>query len=170
MWFNMKFFFIVKALAALLTCFLPMQHSSDTQHMSTTLSAPDSDAQTIEFLHARHEQECAARIKWCIDQGLTPASEHVHLAPGTDSNFMFGVPPWLPTGEVNPAGVPYARPSDGILDKSRQLQDYTSKNSKSQAELPQPKKLPTTLKQKRLAEAANGCLRLDVVWSAGAKH
>lgn len=121
--------------------------------------------QTLDERRALHEQECAARIRWCLEQGLTPASEHVHRAPGNNANFMFGVPPWLPNGTVNPAGVPYGRPEDCVVEKSRQLPDYTSKDWKKTKKEPASHETPLTCKQKKLLQAAKGCVRLDVAWT-----
>lgn len=53
----------------------------------------------------RHEREHMRRLAWCIQQGRTPAHEHVHEAPGDDTQFVYGVPPWHSDGSVNPAGV-----------------------------------------------------------------
>lgn len=35
-----------------------------------------------------HEQEVRSRLSWCLQQGLAPAHDHVHKAPGCDQNFM----------------------------------------------------------------------------------
>jgi hypothetical protein len=143
---------------------------------------------------ALHEQEVSARLAWCLEHGLTPAAEHVHRAPGNDANFMFGVPPWLPDGSVNPRGVPFGRPEDRFLDKERQLEDYSAFGwscHKCKARVraaPRefsgavepldwwwctPCKLahaakdaPKTAMQKKLALAAKGCRRLDAAWAA----
>ena len=125
---------------------------------------PNCDEQTLEYRRALHEQECAARIRWCLQQGMTPASEHVHRAPGNDANFMFGVPPWMPDGAVNPAGVPYGRPEDCVVDKSRQLPDYASKDSQKKEDKASHAVVPMTCQQKKLAQAAKGCMRLDEAW------
>ncbi len=37
-----------------------------------------------------HQQEVRERLNWCLLRGLTPASEHVHRAPGNDANFLLG--------------------------------------------------------------------------------
>lgn len=54
----------------------------------------------------RHEREILRRMAWCIHNDKTPANEHLHLAPGDDSNFFYGVPPWNPDGTPNAAGIP----------------------------------------------------------------
>ena len=36
----------------------------------------------------RHEEEMLKRIRWCLDNHHLPAHDHVHLAPGDDSQFM----------------------------------------------------------------------------------
>ena len=46
------------------------------------------DSAKIDILRAQHENETFDRIRWCLDHNLTPAHEHVHLAPGDDSKFM----------------------------------------------------------------------------------
>jgi len=53
----------------------------------------------------RHEREHTRRLAWCIRNNLLPAYEHVHKAPGDDSQFVYGVAPWHADGSVNPAGV-----------------------------------------------------------------
>ncbi len=56
----------------------------------------------------RHDDECYARVMWCLKQGpdFHPAHEHKHRAPGDNLVFFFGIPPWNPDGSVNPSGVP----------------------------------------------------------------
>lgn len=53
----------------------------------------------------RHEDEVSHRIAYCIKNNQVPAWDFVHLAPGDDSNFVYGVPPWHKDGSVNPQGV-----------------------------------------------------------------
>lgn len=53
----------------------------------------------------RHEREHTRRLAWCVREGRVPAHEHVHEAPGDDSQFVYGVPPWNADGTPNPAGV-----------------------------------------------------------------
>ena len=62
----------------------------------------------------RHEREVARRLAWCVREGRVPAHEHKHLAPGDDSQFVYGVPPWTPDGAPNPAGI-YFSPEDPLL-------------------------------------------------------
>ena len=50
-----------------------------------------SDPVVFDRLRERHDAEIAARHRWCLDNGLTPAHDHVHLAPGRDDNFMVRV-------------------------------------------------------------------------------
>lgn len=143
---------------------------------------------------ALHEQEVGERLAWCLERGLTPAAEHVHRAPGDDARFMFGVPPWLPDGSANPRGVPFGRPEDLRLAKERQLEDYSAAGwecrrcSAQVRSAPREwscrsaepvdwwwckacklahaaKDAPKTAAQKKLAEAAKGCRRLDVAWA-----
>lgn len=40
-----------------------------------------------------HEQEVQERLSWCLRHALTPAHEHIHLAPGNNTNFMVRDPP-----------------------------------------------------------------------------
>lgn len=35
-----------------------------------------------------HEQEVSVRLRWCMDHGLVPAHENIHLAPGSNEKFM----------------------------------------------------------------------------------
>ena len=63
---------------------------------------------------ARHEAEVGRRMAWCVGEGRVPANAHVHEAPGDDSQFVYGVPPWQPDGRPNPAGI-YFSPEDGAL-------------------------------------------------------
>ena len=46
------------------------------------------DPDVFDRLRERHDDEIAARLRWCLDNGLAPAHDHVHLAPGDDANFM----------------------------------------------------------------------------------
>lgn len=59
-----------------------------------------------------HEKEHFRRIAWCIQNGYTPAQENVHLAPGDDSKFVYGVPPWNEDGTPNPQGVYFSSTSE----------------------------------------------------------
>ena len=54
---------------------------------------------------ARHEAEHTRRLAWCVSHGRVPAHEHVHEAPGDDTQFVYGVPPWHPDGSPNPQGI-----------------------------------------------------------------
>jgi hypothetical protein len=72
----------------------------------------------------RHCNELNRRLRWCLEHGHTPAHNHVHLAPGDDSQFMFGVAPWHDDGSVNPPGVPMTVPE--AVDRKRLLVDYDS--------------------------------------------
>ena len=47
-----------------------------------------NDPDVFEERSRMHSEELARRLKWAIDQGLHPANEHVHKAPGDDSQFM----------------------------------------------------------------------------------
>jgi len=141
---------------------------------------------------ALHEEEVRARLAWCLENGLTPAAEHVHRAPGDDARFMFGVPPWLPDGSANPRGVPFGRPEDLRLAKERQLEDYSAPGWRcrkcdavvraaqrewscrsaepvdwwwcSACKLAHAASAPASAQAKKLALAAQGCRRLDVAW------
>ena len=64
---------------------------------ATTLPTPEA----IE----RHEKEVTRRMAWCIQNKKTPAHDFIHLAPGDDSEFVYGIAPWNPDGTVNPPGV-----------------------------------------------------------------
>ena len=39
-------------------------------------------------LRARHEDEILNRVRYCLDNHLHPAYEHLHKAPGDDKRFM----------------------------------------------------------------------------------
>lgn len=39
-------------------------------------------------LRARHEDEILNRVRYCLDNNLLPAYEHLHKAPGDDTRFM----------------------------------------------------------------------------------
>lgn len=60
----------------------------------------------------RHEREHTRRLAWCIKHNRIPAHDHVHEAPGDDSQFVYGVAPWFTDGSVNPAGVYYSPDTD----------------------------------------------------------
>ena len=139
-----------------------------------------------------HEQEVRERLNWCLLHGLTPASEHVHRAPGNDANFMFAEPPWLPDGSVNPRGVPFGRPDDAVLHKDKHLEDYSAAGwncRKCHARVhTTPREFSgtgepvdwwwcnacklrqrladnsMTSRQKKLAQSAKSCMRLDLFW------
>ena len=74
----------------------------------------------------RHSDEVSRRLRWCLDNNLWPAHDHVHQAPGDDGEFMFGVAPWHSDGTVNPPGVPCSVPP--AVDKSRLIADYDSRS------------------------------------------
>ena len=59
----------------------------------------------------RHGKEHMRRLAWCIKEGHKPAHDRVHLAPGDDSQFVYGVPPWHPDGSPNPQGIFFCPPS-----------------------------------------------------------
>lgn len=59
-----------------------------------------------------HEKEHFRRIAWCIQNEYIPAQENVHRAPGDDSKFVYGVPPWNKDGTPNPQGVYFSSTSD----------------------------------------------------------
>ena len=61
-----------------------------------------------EEQYCLHAREYTRRVQWCVEQGPAywPAQEHKHKAPGDDSNFCFGVPPWYADGSPNPLGIP----------------------------------------------------------------
>lgn len=67
-------------------------------------------AQSEEQL-VRHSDELFRRLRWCVDAGsdFWPANKHVHMAPGVDENFVFGVPPWFADGSPNTAAIPDAQ-------------------------------------------------------------
>ena len=56
----------------------------------STLTATPFESTTEEFhaLRATHEDEILNRVRWCLDHGMTPAYDHLHLAPGDDRRFM----------------------------------------------------------------------------------
>jgi len=64
----------------------------------------------------RHEREVVRRMAWCMKHGHVPAVEHVHLAPGDDTQFVYGVPPWTSEGEPNPPGI-YFTPECPVMRK-----------------------------------------------------
>jgi hypothetical protein len=59
----------------------------------------------------RHEREFARRLAWCIQNGKVPAYDYVYMAPGDDSQFVYGVPPWHADGTPNPQGIYFSPPS-----------------------------------------------------------
>ena len=59
----------------------------------TSVPGPPLDidwSNTILFdeIRARHEDESARRLRWCLDNNLLPAHDYIHKAPGDDSRFM----------------------------------------------------------------------------------
>ena len=80
---------------------------------STTLAMfhrmqTDKTCQIKAKMKQQHDDECMARIQWCLQNGPAywPAHENKHRAPGNDKNFYYGIPPWHADGTVNPKGVP----------------------------------------------------------------
>ena len=76
----------------------------------------------------RHNAECYARVLWCLHEGgpdFHPAHEHKHRAPGDNTAFFYGIPPWHPDGSVNPDGVPpnYG-PAEPLGKNFQFLDDY----------------------------------------------
>ena len=45
-------------------------------------------ADEYDALRARHEDEILNRVRYCLDNHLYPAYEHLHKAPGDDTRFM----------------------------------------------------------------------------------
>ena len=105
---------------------------------------------------------------------------------------QFGEPPWLADGSVNPNGVAYCRASDRVLAKEMHLDDYDTcgwacrkcgamvrvkprafegaiepvswwwcQACKGESAAVSAGK---TVKQKKAAQAASGCMRLDAGW------
>lgn len=60
-------------------------------HNATAATLLQLDAPAFEFLRLQHEDEMLCRIRWCVDNNLEPAHDHVHVAPGDDSKFMVSV-------------------------------------------------------------------------------
>lgn len=58
----------------------------------------------VAELVARHEAEVARRAQWCARQGLEPTMLNLAMAPGDDSQFVYGVKPWTASGEADPRG------------------------------------------------------------------
>lgn len=110
--------------------------------------------------------------------------------------LQFGESPWLADGSVNPSGVPYCRASDRVLAKEMHLDDYETRGfacrkcgamvritprafggakepvdwwwcRACQGEYAATASLKT-VKQKRAAQAASGCRRLEVAWGKAA--
>ena len=55
-------------------------------------------------LVARHEAEVARRTQWCVRHGLEPTMLNLAMAPGDDSQFVYGVKPWTVSGLADPRG------------------------------------------------------------------
>jgi len=69
------------------------QHDADINthnntHNITAASILQLDTHAFDSLRLQHEDEMISRVRWCLDNNLVPAHEHVHLAPGDDSKFM----------------------------------------------------------------------------------
>ena len=102
----------------------------------------------------QHENEMLHRIKWCLDQHLSPAHDCVHLSEGDDRQFMFGVCPWTRDGGIAKEGVPYGRQSNLTVAKEFQL-----------VELPKPSKPPEhvakpSIKIQKMMRAASGSRKI----------
>ena len=48
----------------------------------------DISNDAVNELRLRHEDETFKRLRWCLDNSMTPAHDYVHLAPGDDMMFM----------------------------------------------------------------------------------
>jgi len=57
-------------------------------HNITAASILHLDAPAFDSLRLQHEDEMILRVRWCLDNNLVPAHDHVHLAHGDDSKFM----------------------------------------------------------------------------------
>lgn len=68
---------------------------------------------------ATHELEIIRRLAWCVRNGKAPANQHLHLAPGDDENFFYGVPPWNPDGTPNAAGIPCTGQSAKEMEQAK---------------------------------------------------
>ena len=57
---------------------------------SSTLTPTPFQPTINEFdaLRTTHEDEILNRVRWCLDHGMEPAYDHLHLAPGDDRRFM----------------------------------------------------------------------------------
>ena len=77
----------------------------------------------------RHNAEYNARVQWCLKQGpaFWPASDNKHRAPGDDTKFVFGIPPWHPDGTPNPLGIPDNRVVEAVPKGFELPVDYDSK-------------------------------------------
>lgn len=81
--------------------------TADTDEIGRVLPGWGDEA-GWEALRVRHREEISRRRNWCCNEKLFPTEENLWRAPGDDTQFMFGVSPWMPdSGEPNPAGVPY---------------------------------------------------------------
>lgn len=105
-----------------------------------------------------HENEILERVKWCLDKNLLPAHDCLHLSSGNDSKFMFGIPPWLADGSINPHGVPYARTADGIVKRENQVCQY---EKRPQEESTDKQLLKLDVRGQKLRKAASGSRKID---------
>lgn len=65
------------------------QNDADiTMHNTTAATFLQLNAPDLNSLRLQHEDEMLSRIRWCLDNNLVPAHDHVHLAPGDNSKFM----------------------------------------------------------------------------------
>lgn len=107
--------------------------------------------------------------------------------------MQFAEPPWTVEGKINPRGVPFAYAADMTLDKDRQLEDYDARGFDCRkcgtvvritprqflgavepvdwwwckACRERTSEIPKTIKEKKVMQAAVGCMRLEVMWTPG---
>jgi len=112
--------------------------------------------------YTRHQDEVSRRLRWCIDHGeeYWPAHEKVHLAPGDDSEFVFGVAPWMKDGSPNPLGIPDQQVMHGPPQGFQLIPEWT----KDASDMPQTALPVKTMREKRLEATAVHCQKMTQLW------
>lgn len=131
------------------------------QHLKNALNSRPEEFHwlTGKQRHIRrmqHEDEMLSRIKWCLDQNLIPAHDHVHLSKGDDRQFMFGVCPWTENGDIQKNGVAYGRASDLRICKELQLSESVTQTTEIESKRGEKQ----SVQVKKMMKAASGCRKI----------
>jgi len=112
--------------------------------------------------YTRYQTEVSRRLRWCIDHGeeYWPAHEKAHLAPGDDSEFVFGVAPWMKNGSPNPLGIP----DKPVIDGPPAGFELIPKWTEYAPDMPQMALPVKNMREKRLEATAVHSQKVTQLW------